>query len=47
MWLRVFDGRCPLIDVRASLLPTDRVVDSAAIDRYSYLRSAYLQQRRS
>lgn len=35
------------IDVRASLLPTDRVVEEAAFDKYSYIRDAYLQHRRS
>ena len=29
-----------LIDVRASLLPTDKVVEQAAIDKYSYIRDA-------
>lgn len=36
-----------LIDVRAGLLPAEKVLDSAALDKYSYLRSAYLQRRRS
>jgi phospholipid-binding lipoprotein MlaA len=35
------------IDLRASLLPTDRVVEQAAFDKYSYIRDAYLQKRRS
>jgi phospholipid-binding lipoprotein MlaA len=35
------------IDVRASLLPSDKVVDEAAFDRYNYIRDAYLQHRRS
>ena len=35
------------IDVRASLLPTDKVVEQAAFDKYSYIRDAYLQNRRS
>lgn len=35
------------VDLRASLLPADRVVDEAAIDRYAYIRDAYLQRRRS
>lgn len=35
------------IDLRASLLQTDKVVDQAAIDRYTYIRDAYLQNRRS
>ena len=36
-----------LIDVRAGLLPAEKVLDTAALDKYSYLRSAYLQRRRS
>ena len=35
------------IDLRASLLQTDKLVDQAAIDRYTYIRDAYLQNRRS
>ncbi|MGB4467853.1 MAG: VacJ family lipoprotein [Azovibrio sp.] len=35
------------VEVRASLLPTDRVVDEAALDKYAYIRSAYLQHRNS
>ncbi|MBS1188515.1 MAG: VacJ-like lipoprotein [Rhodocyclaceae bacterium] len=35
------------VDIRASLLPTDKVVEQAAIDKYSYIRDAYLQRRRS
>ena len=35
------------IDLRASLLPTDKIVDQAAFDRYDYIREAYLQNRRS
>ena len=35
------------IDLRASLLPTDKVVEQAAFDKYSYIRDAYLQSRRS
>lgn len=33
------------IDLRASLLPTDRIVDQAAFDKYIYIRDAYLQNR--
>lgn len=36
-----------LIDTRAGLLPTDKVVDEAAFDKYNYVRDAYLQHRRS
>ncbi len=35
------------IDLRASLLPTDKVVEQAAFDKYNYIRDAYLQNRRS
>jgi phospholipid-binding lipoprotein MlaA len=33
--------------VRASLLPSDKVVEDAAFDKYSYIRDAYLQHRRN
>jgi phospholipid-binding lipoprotein MlaA len=36
-----------LVDHRASLLPTDKVVEEAAFDKYNYIRDAYLQNRRS
>jgi phospholipid-binding lipoprotein MlaA len=35
------------IDVRASLLASDKVVEEAAFDKYNYIRDAYLQHRRS
>lgn len=35
------------IDMRATLLKTDKIVDQAAIDRYVFIRDAYLQNRRS
>lgn len=35
------------VDVRASLLPADKVVEEAAFDKYAYIRDAYLQRRRS
>ena len=31
----------------SSLLPTDKVVEEAAFDKYNYIRDAYLQHRRS
>ncbi|HET6720156.1 MAG TPA: VacJ family lipoprotein [Rhodocyclaceae bacterium] len=34
-----------LIDRRAELLPSDKVVEEAALDKYSYFRSAFLQRR--
>lgn len=35
------------IDLRASLLPADKVVEEAAFDKYNYIRDAYFQNRRS
>ena len=35
------------VDIRASLLPSDRVIDEAALDKYAYIRDAYLQRRRN
>ena len=37
----------PFVDVRASLLPSDKVVEEAALDKYAYVRDAYLQSRRN
>jgi phospholipid-binding lipoprotein MlaA len=34
-----------LIDQRAALLSTEQVFEQAALDRYSFLRDAYLQRR--
>jgi len=36
-----------VIDRRVELLPAEKLLDTAALDRYDYLRSAYLQRRRS
>jgi phospholipid-binding lipoprotein MlaA len=36
-----------LIDTRASLLPAERVLEGAALDRYQFIRDAYLQRRRN
>jgi phospholipid-binding lipoprotein MlaA len=36
-----------LVNTRANLLPADQVIEAAALDKYSYLRDAYLQRRRS
>lgn len=36
-----------LVDTRASLLDASRLMEEAALDRYAYLRGAYLQRRRS
>ena len=35
------------IDLRASLLPADKIVEEAAFDKYNYIRNAYFQNRRS
>lgn len=36
-----------VVDIRASLLPADKVIEEAALDKYAYIRDAYLQRRRS
>lgn len=36
-----------LVDDRATLLPADKVIEEAALDKYSYIRDAYLQRRRN
>ncbi len=36
-----------LIDTRASLLPAERVVEGAALDKYQFIRDAYLQRRQN
>jgi len=35
------------IDARAALLPTDKVIEEGALDKYAYVRDAYLQHRRN
>ncbi|MDR2837406.1 MAG: VacJ family lipoprotein [Azonexus sp.] len=35
------------VDIRAGLLPTDTIVNEAALDKYAYIRDAYLQRRRN
>jgi phospholipid-binding lipoprotein MlaA len=35
------------INDRAALLPADKVIEEAALDKYSYVRDAYLQRRRN
>lgn len=35
------------VDIRASLLPADKVVEEAAFDKYTYIRDAYFQRRRN
>lgn len=34
-----------VVDMRAELLPADKVLEEAAIDKYVYVRDAYLQRR--
>jgi phospholipid-binding lipoprotein MlaA len=34
-----------MLNLRASLLSADAVIDAAAIDEYSFVRDAYLQRR--
>ena len=36
-----------LVNNRAQLLPAEKVIEEASLDKYSYLRDAYLQRRRS
>jgi phospholipid-binding lipoprotein MlaA len=36
-----------IVDTRADLLPADKVIEEAALDKYSYIRDGYLQRRRS
>ena len=36
-----------IVDIRASLLPADKVVEEAALDKYAYVRDGYLQRRRN
>ena len=46
----VVDWALPLTDIvrtRANLLQAERVLDDAALDRYSFIRDAWLQRRRN
>ncbi|MDR0996082.1 MAG: VacJ family lipoprotein [Zoogloeaceae bacterium] len=36
-----------VVDLRAGLLPTDKLLEQAALDPYAYIRSAWLQHRAS
>ena len=36
-----------IVSTRAQLLPADKVIEEAALDKYTYIRDAYLQRRRS
>ncbi len=40
-------GAVAAVDTRAGLLDTEEIVDEAALDKYEFLRDAYLQRRRS
>ena len=40
-------GAVAAIDTRANLLDTEEIIDEAALDKYEFLRDAYLQRRRS
>lgn len=35
------------VDQRAALLPTDKIIEEGALDKYAYIRDAYLQHRRN
>jgi phospholipid-binding lipoprotein MlaA len=36
-----------IVNERADLLPADRLINEAALDKYSFIRDGYLQRRRS
>jgi phospholipid-binding lipoprotein MlaA len=36
-----------VVSDRATLLPADKVIEEAALDKYSYIRDGYLQRRRN
>jgi phospholipid-binding lipoprotein MlaA len=36
-----------IVSDRTNLLPADKVIEEAALDKYAYLRDAYLQRRRN
>ncbi len=40
-------GAVAAVDTRAGLLDAEEIVDEAALDKYEFLRDAYLQRRRS
>lgn len=45
--LRIGTAVLRFVDIRAGLLPADKIVEEAALDKYAYVRDAYLQRRRS
>ncbi len=36
-----------VVDTRADMLPADKVIEEAALDKYAYVRDGYLQRRRN
>jgi len=36
-----------VVDTRAQLLPAEKIIDQAALDKYSFIRDAYLQRRQN
>ena len=42
---RVATALLRVVDLRAGLLPLDRLIEGAALDRYTFIRNAYLQRR--
>ncbi|MCC7183391.1 MAG: VacJ family lipoprotein [Rhodocyclaceae bacterium] len=36
-----------IVSARAELLPSDKAIEQAALDKYAYIRDAYLQRRRN
>lgn len=36
-----------IVDARADLLPADKVIEEAALDKYAYIRDGYLQRRKN
>lgn len=36
-----------IVDLRASLLKAEKILDEAALDKYSFIREAYLQRRKN
>ncbi len=36
-----------IVDIRADLLPADKIIEEAALDKYAYVRDGYLQRRRN
>ena len=44
---RLGAGMLRLVNARASVLEAERVIEAAAIDRYSFIRDGYLQRRRN